>query len=160
MAKIKGIKKINAKLNRWLAANGFEDCEAKIYTEFMYDNNTIYWSPLLVEKVTKMFNKYINKKGCGDIEPFTISFLHELGHHNTIFSFSNCRYNLLNFIDKVVSKTNYRIANFCHFRLSHERVATEWAIDFIKNNPKQVKKLTSIFKKSLKEFYKKNKIGE
>ena len=49
---------------------------------------------------------------------------------------------------------------FEYFNLPDEIMATQWAVNYIKNNPERVKIMWHNIQKALKKFYKKNKVTE
>lgn len=87
-----------------------------------------------------------------------LSFLHEIGHiktYNKLDDFTYCKVaSLITKLQHTFFKNNLTMTNLCfkwYFNLALERKADHWAMVYIKNNPKQVRK----WEKMLKDNYKK-----
>ena len=72
-----------------------------------------------------------------------LSFLHEIGHIYTYTRFNEIKYNFCTTLIKEIQAkhTNPKYLNFfynCYFNLKLEKLADQWAMDFIKNNQELV----------------------
>ena len=72
-----------------------------------------------------------------------LSFLHEIGHIYTYTRFNEIKYNFCTTLIKEIQAkhTNPKYLNFfynCYFNLKLEKLADQWAMNFIKNNQELV----------------------
>lgn len=116
------------------------DVRVEVETEFLYYlyENVIGITLATDETQSKYFMKNAFDKGlaydCGD---FIMSLFHEIGHHYTIYG--------LNRKQKIkVAKQKSRLNgfkkadNFKYFNFLDERLATEWAINYINRNKDKI----------------------
>lgn len=127
---------------------------------WMSEKNQLLSYSLVPDKCDKDFCDYVNKTfGCNfqpnTIELFELSILHEVGHFKTFKCFSDDAkaYNQLCkwFIDKIPF---YHLSNKLYFNLPLERMATEWAINFIRKCPNRMKYLERNIYTDVQDFYK------
>lgn len=90
----------------------------------------------------ELINKYYPDVKASE---FTWSLLHEIGHSVTWNNFS-----------KKAWKNYYKTAPYEHniekyFIIPQERVATDWAYNYIKNHPNKIKKLEAKLQKKLEK---------
>jgi hypothetical protein len=146
---LKGVNLLNNILNEFLEPF---DATAKIGPDFCYyyTDSTIQYALCISEKADRYFTNHI-KRLAPDIhcDTFLISFLHELGHHETIdeISESDDRFsrNMKDTIDDtlespdgsdpVVEETMHDL----YFNLPDEAAATAWAIDYIRTHVEEIK---------------------
>lgn len=159
--RIKGIKKLNAHMNKFLSPFGLKctfggdfaywtESDLIQYTIFLHQDSDIYFSDF----IKKEFNFSVS-----DI--FLVSLLHEVGHYYTIDDFEEDE--LLN--DELIKdelSNDQQITeeerNFKYFSLPVEYAATEWAINFLKDNP-SIYHQWGIMLEHFRHFYKKNNIS-
>lgn len=156
---------VNSILYDFLHSKGF-DCNVSMDTDFSYQppdedfddlHGTIFWSPILpkdeIEKWFLEFAKSLNKNGLTNL--FTLSFLHELGHHITLADFSTFRDKCSEIEKKLINilPLTESVRHKIYFRLPIERVATKWAVDFCATHPKDIEKLNKKLQLAFKEFY-------
>ena len=159
--RIKGIKKLNAHMNKFLSPFGLKctfgsdfaywtESELIQYTIFLHQDSDIYFSDF----IKKEFNFSVS-----DI--FLVSLLHEVGHYYTIDDFEEDE--LLN--DELIKddlsndqQITEKERNFRYFSLPVEYAATEWAINFLKDNP-NIYHQWGIMLEHFRHFYKKNNIS-
>lgn len=170
MAKVKGKKKLNKAVSATLKPFGIR--KAKVHKEYAYFLN----NSLVTFKITEgsleddWFIEFVKERFDYDVKlPFIFSILHEVGHHKTLEDvYAND--DLYNFcisekkrIDKEMKtledETLARKLEFEYFNLPDEIIATAWAVSYMKNHPKKVKKMWEKCQKALMEFYKTNKIN-
>lgn len=80
---------------------------------------------------------------------FTMSILHELGHHYTIEYFDSEEWNEM--CDELDSNDSHAI-NFNHFNQVNELMATEWAIEYYRQNKSEMNHINRKFKKAFKKI--------
>ena len=80
---------------------------------------------------------------------FTMSILHELGHHYTIEYFNDVEWNEMCAI--LDSEDSHEI-NFHHFNQQNELIATEWAIAYYNSNKAEMNHINRKFKKAFKKI--------
>ena len=91
--------------------------------------------------------KFCKRRGLKyDIDPYILCLLHEIGHDQTIFFLTSFKYNWDFLIAFLVERPSinyfmYWLRCQIYYRLPCEWAATEWAIDFINNNIKEVREL-------------------
>ena len=91
-----------------------------------------------------------------DISLFTWSFLHEVGHCMT-WNYLNTR--TKHHCEYVKRKIERGSINYLtYYRLADEKMATDWAIDFIEHNHKLVKAFDRMVLNEITNFYIDNEI--
>jgi hypothetical protein len=127
-------------------------------TDFSYSSfaQTIYYSLVMTDTGSKAFTKHFNSIA-PDItcDIFLISLLHELGHHMTLSAFSEEE------LDEYYDDVEYIRAHLEtdespyeeYFNLPVEAAATNWAIEFIRNNADHLAKLWSKIQGIILEIY-------
>lgn len=155
---MKGSEKINKVLNRFLKNNGFE-LSAKLGTDFayFYDKSEITYSLVNSERMNKLFKNYAYELGLGyDCGDFLLAFFHEIGHDQTMEDLDDDLEEECSLIKKTLSDTD-KDANK-YFRLYDERVATEWAIDYINNNKQKIQNFVYELAPAITDFLKINEV--
>ena len=91
-------------------------------------HNTITWSMMYAEKSGQAFYDNFVKRYplCKNLDIFTLSLLHEVGHLETI--------------GDMIMERELVLTDDDYFNLHNERIATDWAGEYIKNNYTRVKK--------------------
>ena len=79
---------------------------------------------------------------------FLWSFLHEVGHHETIDDFDDLEHQVYHHIVQRVE-----ISDEYYYNLPIEKAATEWAGEFMKNNVSEVQRLWNNIQPVLKRLY-------
>lgn len=118
--------KLERTLNK--IANEFE-CDVVIGNEFAYyyEENLVVVDPFDKDEA---FLNFARKNGLNEtVSSFVISFLHELGHNETI-----------DFVEEYDGDKNALSAEE-YFSLEEEFEATTWAIDFCNENLELVKEI-------------------
>lgn len=122
-------------LNDWLLENYFDDVTTRYSADFFYceAENVIEFSLLETPKQNKLFMEFCFDNGLKyDMGSFLMSFLHELGHHETLFAIDELTYND-NWKTKM-TLTNSEEDMIKYYNLEVEKEATLWAIDFANEN--------------------------
>lgn len=130
---------VNDAFNAWLEKYGFSVRVYGMDYEFSYyaDEHDITWSVLFDQETENMWNAFLVTLGLRyDLHHFWTSFLHEVGHDETMYLLTAEEIAYCAERAKVCSNAEY-------FELSREIIATKWAIDFIHNNIEAVRELVA-----------------
>jgi hypothetical protein len=114
------------------------------------ENNIIYISYSTDEVDSKTFMEYVKELDADcQFDDITLGILHEIGHCFTYDEEMEYDYNVsLEVLKKLYEnkKIDDKIFNELYVRLDLERMATEWALEFARNNKKFVEKLARLVK--------------
>ena len=154
MQKIDGMDKLTNVLDKFLEE--FE-CTSIVDTNFycLIASNVIAVSLVVSEKNSSSFMSRVNRL-YPDIhaDEFLWSFLHEVGHVETI--------NTLDDDELYFSKTqkkNENITNEVYYELPDEFAATEWAANYMRENTEKVAKFWNEVQSVIMDIYKINNIS-
>lgn len=154
MQKIVGMDKLTNVLDKFLEE--FK-CTSIIDTNFycLITSNVIAVSLVVSEKNSSSFMSRVNRL-YPDIhaDEFLWSFLHEVGHIETI--------NTLDDDELYFSKTqkkNENITNEVYYELPDEFAATEWAANYMRENTEKVAKFWNEVQSVIMDIYKINNIS-
>lgn len=162
----KGINAINKILNEFLEE--FE-ATADMGTDFCYWNTDglIHYALVISEGHNDYFMENFNRLA-PDIkcDVFLASFLHELGHHETISFIEDvdelyCRdvkHKLSQELENKHSEEETKALYQRYFDLPDEYEATMWAIEYIRENSEKVATLWEKLQKVIIKFYEINRI--
>ena len=134
------------------------DVRVVLGDDFSYDpeTRTVYFTPFTCsvddfhrQWISDFFDFTVTERNY-----FLFSLLHEIGHHYTMESLTDedleyeilCR-QALKFSDESDNRKNE-----AYFSLPSEIIATQWAIDFMKDYPRWCKKMTKRIYKALDKF--------
>lgn len=124
-----------------------EEYDCRMSTNFCacLTENTIEWSLLFVEPAGEAFyNNFIARyPAASNLNFFMLAILHEIGHLET-------EWEMVDDIDE----RNKELSNEEYFKLFNERIATDWAGEWIENNTITAHNINEKFNKVLNEFYK------
>ena len=155
---------LNEKMTKIIQKCFNVDAEAVFDASFWASTaeNAIGYS-LLACNCDSDFCKYVNETFDCDFKPLTmecflLSLMHEIGHLKTLPKLSDnvkARNQLVKIlIDRFHNPENVNgLINYLYFNLKMEKVATAWAIHFIKKYPNRVKWLEKQVNKAVQEFY-------
>ena len=145
------------KLNSWLDKNATR-------VDIKWDSEWCYTAPDSLITITKdkphdleWYIDFCKSKGLKhDVSWYTLCLLHEIGHDQTVYFLDEWEYKIDfigSYITSIYSFTRFGLWLKCqlYFRLPTEIVATEWAVDFINNNYKEVLKLEDILKEDFED---------
>lgn len=168
MSKLKGKKKLNKVVSAQLKNFGVK---AKLSTEYAY-----YFSKSLVTySITentiedKLFNQFIFERFGYKVEnTFIISILHEVGHHLANDEIDGMIYDFCmdekNRINEAMQETDdydeIKSLEYQYFALPDEIMATQWAVNFARNNKLECDVMWENIQNALYKFYKKNGLTE
>ena len=154
MQKIVGIDKLTNTLDKFLEE--FE-CTSIVDTNFycLITSKVIAVSLVVTEKNSSSFMSRVNRL-YPDIhaDEFLWSFLHEVGHIETIDTLDDDE---LYFSE--TQKKNVNITNEVYYELPDEFAATEWAANYMRENTKKVAKFWSEVQSVIMNIYKINNIS-
>lgn len=113
--------------------------EATEHKVFYPDNPDNYYAEGFMDIINRVYPE-------AKATEFTWSLLHELGHTQT-----------WNYFTRKAWKRYEKTAPYIHdyeeyFRVPQERAATDWAANYIMNNPKKIKKFEKKLRKILGEI--------
>lgn len=163
------MKKLNTKMCDKIAqafVNSIaEDCKIYMGADFSYlpyeisnsNKAEITYTILVSERMDNMFYEYAKSLGLKvDCGIFILSLLHEVGHHITYDDISAEVWNY----DIDVKATLKDSDEDCktYFALETERIATQWAVDYINKHIAEVSKFAEDMQNAIAEFIRINKI--
>ena len=154
MQKIVGMDKLTNTLDKFLEE--FE-CTSIVDADFycLTASNVIAVSLVVSEKHSSTFMSRVNRL-YPDIhaDEFLWSFLHEVGHIETIDTLDDDE---LYFSE--TQKKNENITNEVYYELPDEFAATEWAANYMRENTEKVAKFWSEVQSIIMNIYKINNIS-
>lgn len=111
------------------------DTDTIIYTIIMYDNSANSFRANFIERFPH----------CDDFTTFTLSFFHELGHLETSYDMIDDTGERI-YINRLRNK---RKAERRYYRLHNERIATDWAGEYLTAHHDEMKTWEKIFLEKL-----------
>lgn len=136
-------------------------CDSDLDSDFSYDSedDRVYFSIIVSERSDRLFKQYISNEFHFDVSNiFIISLLHEVGHAQTLWQFSQKQiqsaHRAKKSIEKKLEKNNSDEIYSQYFDLSIEKAATAWAVNYYKNNKARCDEFYSLFEKTLHEEFK------
>lgn len=165
--KLHGVKRMNKRMQKaFKKATGIK-ITMKLNSDFYYYPATeeISYTPIMSCRSNKLFSDFIkdyfNLELKSDVEIFCLSALHEIGHHLTYDTIDNEDYNYSKDEEESIAQAlknnpDDDVTYSRYFSLPLEIIATEWAVDFIKQNPLSFDKLVKQIYLILLDFYHQN----
>lgn len=145
------ITKFKTDLQNWLVKNGFEKIDFVWDEDFAYgiDSHEIHIGVQAFPEISEWFEEFlVNEVGCNytDILDPVKCFLHELGHHETVYQFTNNELAWFNFF-KTTDEEEAETKDFLwtYWRVKDEWAANKWAVDFINEHIDAVCDLIDIY---------------
>ena len=131
------------------------DCEATLGRDFgyLYPKSLITYTLLVSERQEDSFLKF-----CESLFPeikadiFLWSFLHELGHHETLDDFDDVTHMVYHHL----INSNVPMSDDYYYHLPIEQAATEWAGNFILTHAREVFDLWKKIQPVIKAIYTEN----
>lgn len=158
--KLQGAESIENILNKFLEP--FE-CTAELSSDFSYwySESLICVALAVTEANDRDFQEF-----CKELQPelhcdtFLLSFMHELGHHETLDEWDDEEYLDMKIQKEKINKmkVNQKEKNFMYFNIPDERRATEWGLQYIMENQTEMMSLWAELKQAILTFYKLNDI--
>ena len=146
---------------QWLCDNGFSSLDVELDSDFCYstgeDTDFNYVGECVIkvgtdrfDEIDKWFEQFLYEYGLEWMDlGRVLPFIHELGHHNTIYNFSNFE-RLAMYYSKfrIFSDEEVTIEEmFKYWETPDEFAANVWAVNFINENISEVERLVNIFLK-------------
>lgn len=156
---------IDFALENWLKKYGFEDvCIIGLRPDFGYfpHNCGIAYSLLCTKEIDDSWEALMVELGCPyKLDIFYTSFLHELGHDQTLHLLTNREIKVSEMKTHQIMNSNSLNefdANMKYYYLPREIIATKWAIDFISDNAAAVKELVDTTWPAIQQFISKLRV--
>lgn len=164
MEELKGLELIDEIVNDFVAEF---DCDAEFGSEFLYwhDDATIQYSLIIGDKTDVIWTEYVKSTFDYSIDNiFVFSLLHEVGHHYTMDLFTNeeliAERRKIKRIEKRLNQSNSDLMDegyyLLYFDLPMEKIATEWAVNYAKENQKALNEFWNKLQNALFNFYEMN----
>lgn len=153
------IMEITKILDKWLVDHNFP-LTTKFEADFGYyhNENVIAFSLITTKRYDILFNKFIEEE-LGIIQnfgTFALSFFHELGHYMTYDDITDEEYGYCAEVKRYLGTkkelTDYDILTY--FNLPIEKKATEWGVNYILDNCREIAELEKEIKKELDKLHK------
>ena len=96
-----------------------------------------------------------------ECDPFLISLLHELGHHETLYEMDDddadmstwAKIELENKLGETDDPQKIKYLHDAYYNLPDEKLATDWAIDYIRQNTNKVAYFWAAVQAEILKFY-------
>lgn len=146
---------------QWLCDNGFSNLGVKMNSDFCYSTGedinfnrigecVIYIGTDRFDEIDNWFEQFLYEYGLEWMDlGRVLPFIHELGHYNTIYNFSDSErlamyYNKFDiFSDEDATMEEM----FEYWEMPDEFAANVWTVNFINKNISEVERLVNIFLK-------------
>lgn len=148
-------REIDRILNRWLKAHGYT-IRVFASTEFAWywNEDKISYVPFEEEEIDTRFMAFAKSLGLRvDCGSFIVSFFHELGHYETEDDLDYLQEQYCEDVKDTLDKDSVKDL-MVYFNLDDEKMATQWAVDFINENVDDVGELAIELSKAFTKFYK------
>lgn len=149
-------REIDNILNQYLSK--FE-VSVKAGTDFAYwyAEDVIEYAFVVSERMNNLFLNFAKSQGLRyNVDIFLLSLYHELGHHLSYEDLDDVDVNYS--LDVKASLTDSDADCDIYFNLPDEIAATNWAIDYINENPEEIAGLWNQLQPAIARFYKQNNI--
>ena len=132
------------------------DYHTMLATDFMADVEelTVYFSVVIIEREDKIFMEdiYNRDNNLPVLSNLLWSLLHEVGHLETCDEMIDDEIERINI--SLLSETQPDLASKKYHKLYNERIATDWAVDFVRNNIDQCLSWDNVLLTELPNFLK------
>ena len=130
---------------RWLGRNGFDNVDVSFEMDefcFNINNYVINIGSGYEPEAGRLFEQFLYEYGMEYIgfDDSVLSFLHELGHYNTVSNFNDaelCFYRAVKFA----------MDAFKYWEVPDEMAANMWVVNFVNEKVEAVEELCNIFQK-------------
>ena len=170
--KIKGIEKLNSIVEKFFIGLGYPEITCNLNVDFSYCPNleeitySLFEVPIEQEAFKTFLKKHYPKKPYCSI--FTISLLHELGHHITYYNY-NKRELFIQKIKKAQLNIKYKILAFLnvnnlfkwqidYMNLKEEKTATDTAVKILEKHYNFIHNYEKTLQQAILNFYKENNV--
>lgn len=158
--KLQGVDRIENILNEFLEP--FE-CTAELGSDFSYwySESLICFALAVAESNDIDFREF-----CKELQPelhcdiFLLSFMHELGHHETLDEWEDEEYLDMKIQKEQINKmkVSQKEKNFMYFNIPDEKRATEWGLQYIMEHQAEMTQLWNKLQQAIFSFYELNDI--
>ena len=156
-----GVDKINTVLNKFLAEFEATACMGEDFC-YWYKDSCIHYSLVMIEASSDYFMQNFNRLAPDlHCDPFLASFMHELGHHETLDMIEEDYRPIKKALGeelKIVKDVLKSEIHQKYFDLPDEYEATMWAINYMRNNVEKVAAFWNELQAAIINFYKLNKV--
>ncbi|MEE3350403.1 MAG: hypothetical protein VZR09_10245 [Candidatus Gastranaerophilaceae bacterium] len=169
MEKLKGVNKLNRAIAAELAPFGITAAKL-VEKDYAYYNNNCSIEYCLVDGTTedKLFTEFLKERFDYTVKNiWIISIFHEIGHHMTmtyisdeILDFCDTEKDRIAAIMETATAAESKKLEFQYFNLPDEIMATQWAVNYIRSNPRSVEKIWDNIAKAMNKFYFENGVTE
>lgn len=141
-------------ISEWLHNNNFENINLSFDRDFGFDieDKTIYLGTEDCGQVFSFYEDFLSNLGCGwtDLPEPMLAFLHELGHSQTIHTFSEEKLGCFCLIKVFINTYDeydqpIKDGLFAYWRVADELAACTWEAEFLNNHIEAVLMLIKIF---------------
>jgi len=163
---LRGKKELNKAIHSLFDMLGYSEITCELSTEFAYHPITEKITYTLIEMPYNDigFKEYLKEtySDCPECSMFVFSLLHELGHHLTLDDIEDSVYNKCwkqkERLEKKTPKTIKGKINLqkAYCKIYDEAIATETAVEILKNNYKKILEFEAIWFSAVMKFYNKN----
>lgn len=146
-------RKLSVYLSRWCKKNGF-DCNVRYGSDFeiLLSNNTIHYALLIPDSHDRLFAKVFENEGLlYTCDNFILSFFHELGHYMTEDEWTEKQ--SLAFMEEKEKLNDDDFGCWKYYHIADEIRATQWAVDFINDNPTLIADFWADVQERIMEIY-------
>lgn len=167
MSKIKGLKKLNKAVSAQLAPFGITKAVCGSEYSYLYEDNSITFKITdgTIEDI--WFKEFVKERFDIKVESFILSILHEVGHslandeiEGAIYEFCTNEKNRISTEMQTANEKESKKLEWQYFSLPDEIMATQWAVNWIKQNPKKVDKMWHEIQLALLKLYNENNVTE
>lgn len=166
MSKLKGRKKLNKVVTAQLSDFGLK---AKLSDTYSYCYPSVITYKLTETMEDELFTKFVFERFGYKIEnSFIFSLLHEVGHHmandnivDDIYDF--CQQEKERIEEAIQTADAYDVVKeleYQYFTLPDEIMATQWAVNYARNNALECEVMWENIRHALIKFYTKNELTE
>lgn len=157
--RIKGIRKLESKVNKFLAPFGLKSVFGLDFA-YLTENEVVQFPVFMTERVDNIFAEWLKDTFNFDVpNMFIFSLLHEVGHHYTIDDFDDKDFEKDEKRKAKISENlekDYKKYSRKYFALPIEYSANEWAVNYFIENEAEVLKKGKELQKAFYHFYKRN----
>ena len=161
--KLQGLGLIDIALNHWLKKYGFDARVRGVDTDFFwYHDNTITYTFFFPCDAVETWGQLLEELKCQyDMDVFYSAFLHEVGHSQTYFDFTEEEIDEYEETHRLIQEEPSSFSEDLNVVYSHlpiEYEATRWAVNYINTYPERIKELVDLVGKAVRLFYKINEV--
>lgn len=125
--------------------------------EYLYAESHIHYALVISERMDQLFVANAMTLGLDQVcDSFILSFLHELGHHETLDEIEDADAAYSRNIKEHLTSSDEDC--LIYFNLPDELAATQWAVDYINEHQEEVAALWNKLQPAILSFYDKYNI--